>query len=215
MLIRRIWAPAIHREWLSSEMERYNIQTANILPKPSRLGVSLAFTYKMPTLRLTCIGWLLWQWCWLAHQRSYLGIYFNEGLNEQNLPFFKTKLYAKNYHISATLGGMIDNRLFVAFNCQRRIFRALIVAMMGAINSLMVEIIWTSDGNTFLVFSSNVRKHKIRIRIFRLMDFFSEKNIVGPHGFPDPPSLAQMTFTQCTSMSELKIDPGAPPGGQI
>ena len=26
----------------------------------------------------------------------------------------------------------------------------------------------------------------------------SEKIIVGPHGVPDPPSLAQMTFTQCT-----------------
>ena len=50
---------------------------------------------------------------------------------------------------------------------------------------------------------------------FRLADFFSEKIIVGPHGVPDPPSLAQMTFTQCTSMSELEIDPGAPPGGQI
>ena len=50
---------------------------------------------------------------------------------------------------------------------------------------------------------------------FRLADFFSEKNIVGSHGVPDPPSLAQMTFTQCTSMSELKIDPGAPTGGQI
>ena len=50
---------------------------------------------------------------------------------------------------------------------------------------------------------------------FRLVDFFSEKIIAGPHGVPDPPSLAQMTFTQCTSMSELKIDPGAPPGGQI
>ena len=50
---------------------------------------------------------------------------------------------------------------------------------------------------------------------FRLLDFFSEKIIAGPHGVPDPPSLAQMTFTQCTSMSELKIDPGAPPGGQI
>ena len=47
------------------------------------------------------------------------------------------------------------------------------------------------------------------------MDFFSEKIIAGPHWVPDPPSLAQMTFTQCTSMSELKIDPGAPPGGQI
>ena len=33
-----------------------------------------------------------------------------------------------------------------------------------------------------------------------------EKIIVGPHGVPDPPSLAQMTFTQCTSMSELKFD---------
>ena len=50
---------------------------------------------------------------------------------------------------------------------------------------------------------------------FRLVDYFSEKIIAGPHGVPDPPSLAQMTFTQCTSMSELKIDPGAPPGGQI
>ena len=50
---------------------------------------------------------------------------------------------------------------------------------------------------------------------FRLADLFSEKIIAGPHGVPDPPSLAQMTFTQCTSMSELKIDPGAPPGGQI
>ena len=50
---------------------------------------------------------------------------------------------------------------------------------------------------------------------FRLADFFSEKIIVGPHGVPDPPSLAQMTISQCTSMSELKIDPGAPPGGQI
>ena len=28
-------------------------------------------------------------------------------------------------------------------------------------------------------------------------------------------SLAQMTFTQCTSMSELKFDSVAPPGGQI
>ena len=37
-----------------------------------------------------------------------------------------------------------------------------------------------------------------------------EKIIVGPHGVPDPPSLAQMTFTQCTSMSELKFDSGAP-----
>ena len=43
----------------------------------------------------------------------------------------------------------------------------------------------------------------------------SEKIIVGPNGVQDLPSLAQMTFTQCNSMSELKIDPGAPPGGQI
>ena len=45
------------------------------------------------------------------------------------------------------------------------------------------------------------------------MDYFSEKIIVGPHEVPDPPSLAQMTFTQCTSMSELKFDSEAPPGG--
>ena len=50
---------------------------------------------------------------------------------------------------------------------------------------------------------------------FRLVDFFSEKIIAGPHWVPDPPSLAQMTFTQCTSMSELKFDSVAPPGGQI
>ena len=50
---------------------------------------------------------------------------------------------------------------------------------------------------------------------FRLVDFLSENIIVGSHGVPDPPSLAQMTFTQCTSMPELKFDSGAPPGGQI
>ena len=43
----------------------------------------------------------------------------------------------------------------------------------------------------------------------------SEKIFVGPHGVPDPPSLAQMTFTQYTSLSELKFDSVAPPGGQI
>ena len=48
------------------------------------------------------------------------------------------------------------------------------------------------------------------------MEFrLAEKIIVGPHGVPDPPSLAQMTFTQFTSISEPKIDPGARPGGQI
>ena len=31
----------------------------------------------------------------------------------------------------------------------------------------------------------------------------------------EAPSLAQMTFTQCTSMSEFKFDSVAPPGGQI
>ena len=41
---------------------------------------------------------------------------------------------------------------------------------------------------------------------FRLADFFSEKIIVGPHEVPDPPPLAQMAFTQCTSMSEHKLD---------
>ena len=50
---------------------------------------------------------------------------------------------------------------------------------------------------------------------FRLVDYFSEKIIAGPHGVPDPPSLAQMALTQCTSMSELKFDSAAPPGGQI
>ena len=56
---------------------------------------------------------------------------------------------------------------------------------------------------------------RLSLKGFRLVDFFSEKIIAGPHWVPDPPSLAQMTFTQCTSMSELKIDSGAPPGGQI
>ena len=39
-----------------------------------------------------------------------------------------------------------------------------------------------------------------------------EQIIVGPHGVPHPPSLAQMTFT---SMSELKFDSAALPGDQI
>ena len=42
-----------------------------------------------------------------------------------------------------------------------------------------------------------------------------KKNYCGCPWVPDPPSLAQMTFTQCTSMSELKFDSGAPSGGQI
>ena len=33
-----------------------------------------------------------------------------------------------------------------------------------------------------------------------------EQIIVGPHGVPDPPSLAQMTFTQCSSMYDLEFD---------
>ena len=56
---------------------------------------------------------------------------------------------------------------------------------------------------------------RLSLVAFRLVDFFLKKIIVGSHGVPDPPSLAQMTFTQCTSMPELKFDSGAPPGGQI
>ena len=40
---------------------------------------------------------------------------------------------------------------------------------------------------------------------FRLVDLFSEKKYCGSPWVPDPPSLAQMTFTLCTSMSELKF----------
>ena len=48
------------------------------------------------------------------------------------------------------------------------------------------------------------------------MEFrLAEKIIVGPHGVPDPPYLAQMTFTQYTSMSELEFDSVAPPDDQI
>ena len=72
-----------------------------------------------------------------------------------------------------------------------------------------------NDGTAFPKIDSESWSIYIYIIGFRLVDFFSEKIIVGPYGVPDPPSLAQMTFTQCTSMSELKIDPGAPPGGQI
>ena len=53
--------------------------------------------------------------------------------------------------------------------------------------------------------------HLIVITWFQMF----EKIIVGPHGVPDPPSLAQMTLTQYTRMSELKFDSVAPPGGQI
>ena len=38
---------------------------------------------------------------------------------------------------------------------------------------------------------------------FRLAYFFSQKIIAGPYGVPDPPSLAQMTFTQCTVLACL------------
>ena len=62
---------------------------------------------------------------------------------------------------------------------------------------------------------NNVYCLRLSLIGFRLVDYFSEKNIVGPHEDPDPPSLAQISFSQCTSMSELKIDPGATPGGQI
>ena len=56
---------------------------------------------------------------------------------------------------------------------------------------------------------SSVRSLRLSLIAFRLVDFFSEKNIVGSHRVPDPLSLVQMTFTQCISMSELRIDSGA------
>ena len=51
--------------------------------------------------------------------------------------------------------------------------------------------------------------------IEKLMTMKIKKKRDIPHGVPDPPSLAQMTLTQCTSMSELIFDSGAHPGGQI
>ena len=69
-------------------------------------------------------------------------------------------------------------------------------------------------GIYFVIFNQ-IQHIRLSLIGFRLVDFFSEKIIAGSHWVPDPPSLAQMTFTQCTSMSELKIDSGAPPGGQI
>merc|ERR1712016_444090 len=45
--------------------------------------------------------------------------------------------------------------------------------------------------------------------------FFLKKIISQPWVVQESPSLAQMTFTQCTSMSDLKFDSVAPPGGQI
>ena len=45
--------------------------------------------------------------------------------------------------------------------------------------------------------------------------FCLKKLISQPWVVQESPSLAQMTFTQCTSMSELKFDSVAPPGGQI
>ena len=46
-------------------------------------------------------------------------------------------------------------------------------------------------------------------------DVLSEK-IISPHTGPQiPPTLAQITLTHSTSMSELLADHNAPPGGQI
>ena len=45
--------------------------------------------------------------------------------------------------------------------------------------------------------------------------FCLKKLISQPWVVQESPSLAQMTFTQCTSMSDLKFDSVAPPGGQI
>ena len=50
---------------------------------------------------------------------------------------------------------------------------------------------------------------------FEHANVLSEKIISQPWVVQESPSLAQMTFTQCTSMSELKFDSVAPPGGQI
>ena len=45
--------------------------------------------------------------------------------------------------------------------------------------------------------------------------FCLKKLISQPWVVQESPSLAQMTFTQCASMSDLKFDSVAPPGGQI
>ena len=45
--------------------------------------------------------------------------------------------------------------------------------------------------------------------------FFLKKIISQPWVVQESPSLAQMTFTQCASMSHLKFDSVAPPDGQI
>ena len=50
---------------------------------------------------------------------------------------------------------------------------------------------------------------------FEHANALSEKLISQPWVVEKSPSLAQMTFTQCTSMSELKFDSVAPSGGQI
>ena len=45
--------------------------------------------------------------------------------------------------------------------------------------------------------------------------FCLKKLISQPWVVQESPSLAQMTFTQCASMADLKFDSVAPPGGQI
>ena len=83
-----------------------------------------------------------------------------------------------------------------------------------------LQLTWYIPGQVYRLYSSFISifgNALLRIKCHRIKTggFFSEKIIAGPHGVPDPPSLAQMTFTQYTSMSELKFDSVAPPGGQI
>ena len=48
------------------------------------------------------------------------------------------------------------------------------------------------------------------------MVMFCLKKLISPHtGLQIPPTLAQITLTHSTSMSELLADHIAPPGGQI
>ena len=48
------------------------------------------------------------------------------------------------------------------------------------------------------------------------MPMFCPKKLISPHTGPQiPPTLAQITLTHSTSMSELLADHIAPPGGQI
>ena len=79
---------------------------------------------------------------------------------------------------------------------------------------LTVETVWSAISLNHLWCNWNLGYVWVHNRSNMPM-FCLKKLISQPWVVQESPSLAQMTFTQCASMSDLKFDSVAPPGGQI